>query len=179
MTTQQQALCENNMRLVSHCVQRFTSSGIPWDELCASGNLGLVQAAATFLPERNPCFSTYACRCINNEVYKLLRQRKKHSKVTESLDDEISGTEGMRFHDVLPDDTDIEEMAEVRFLATDIMARIEQLPSRQRTVCQLRYGLAGGPPMNQREIAERLGCSRSLICRRLNEGLTKIKSEVQ
>ena len=84
MTQQQQALVLGNMRLVSHCAMKFQSTGIPWDELCSSGNLGLVQAAITFSPEKNTRFSTYAGRCIDNEIYKLLRQRKKHSPVEDA-----------------------------------------------------------------------------------------------
>ena len=169
----------NNLRLVSHCAKKFVSSGIPWDELIASGNVGLVSAAITFLPEKKASFATYAGRCIDNEVYKLLRQRKKHSKVIMSLDDELPGADTLQLHDVLTDDTDLAEMAEFRFMASDAIARIERLPSRQRTVCELRFGLAGGPPLNQKQIAKRLNCSRSLVSRRLKEGLTKIRCEVQ
>ena len=177
MTEYQQALCTENMRLVSHCALKFQSSGIPWDELCACGNLGLVQAAVTFIPEKNTRFSTYACRCICNEIYILLRHRKKHSKVTESLDDELSGTDGMRLHDVLTDDTDLAEAVEQRILAADAIARLNRLPARNRRVWELYLGLTGEPPMTQKKVAKRIGCSRSLISRTLKQDRHKFVGE--
>jgi len=160
------------------CALKFQSSGIPWDELCACGNLGLVQAAITFLPEKKTQFSTYAGRCIDNEIYKLLRQRKKHSPVTESLDCEISGTEGMRYHDVLSDDVDMADAVELRMLASDALAKIQTFPERKRRIWELYLGLAGEPPITQKLIAKRVGCSRSLISRNLKEDLPKLKREV-
>jgi len=176
MTEQQQALCLGSVRLVSYCAKKFLPTGIPWEELCAAGNLGLVQAAVTFSPEKNTAFSTYAGRCIENEIYKLLRQQKKHSAVIESLDNILPGTDGMRLHDVLPDDTDMTEAVEQRVLAADALAKIKSLPEKKRRVWELRFGLAGEPPMKQNEIAARLGCSRALISKILNEDIYKTKS---
>ena len=174
MTKEQQALCLGSVRLVSHCAKKFLPWGLPWEELRACGNLGLVQAAATFSPEVNPCFATYACRCIDNEIYKLLRQQKKHSKV-ESLDGALPGTDGMRLYDKLPDDTDMAEAAEQQLLAADALVKIRALPEKKRMVWEMRYGLAGEPPMKQREIAARLGCSRALISKILKEDIYKTK----
>ena len=171
MTEQQQALCLDNLRLVSHCAKKFLPSGLPWEELRACGNLGLAQAAATFSPEKKACFSTYACRCIDNEIYKLLRQRKKHCKV-ESLDREMNA-EGVRLYDLLPDDTDMAEAAEVRLRASEAIARLRTLPEKRQRVWELRFGLTGEPPMKQKEIARRLGCSRARISMVLTEDLTK------
>ena len=175
MTNEQQARVLENMRLVSCCAAKFRACGVAWDELCACGNLGLVQAAITFRPEKNTRFSTYACRCIDNEIYMMLRQRKKHNKVVASLDEELSGTEGLCFHDVLPDDTDITDAVETKLLAADAVARISRLPTKKRRVWELRFGLAGEPPMKQAEIAQRLGCSRSLISRALKQDINFIK----
>jgi len=177
MTKEQEELCLGNMRLVSHCSKKFASSGIPWDDLCACGNLGLVRAAATFSPEKGTRFSTYACRCIDNEIYLLLRQRKKHSKVSESLDSERANTDGVRLHDVLPDDTDMVEAVEQKLLVADILSKVAKLPKRKRRVLELYLGLTGEPPMTQQEIATQMGCSRSLIHRIFKEGINQIKRE--
>jgi len=178
MTKEQEALCLNNMRLVSHCAKKFIPSGIPWDDLISCGNVGLVSAAVTYRPEKNTSFSTYAGRCIDNEVYKLLRQRKKHSKVTLSLDDEIAGADGLRLHDVLPDENDMAEAAERRLLAANAIARLQRFPERNRKVWSLYLGLAGEPPMNQKQVAKRMGCSRSLISRILKNDINKFRGEV-
>lgn len=174
ITEQQQALCIKNVRLVSHCAKKFLSAGIEWEELCASGNLGLVQAAATYSPEKNANFSTYACRCIDNEIYKLLRQRKKHRQVTESLDDELPGADGLRLYDVLPDSIDLPELVDQKLLAASIMEQLRALPPKQRTIWELRLGLTGEPPMTQKDIAARLGCSRARISKLLQTTIERI-----
>jgi len=178
MTQHQQALCTDNMRLVSHCAMKFRESGVSWDELCSCGNLGLAKAAVTFAPERNIRFSTYAGRCIDNEIYMHFRQGRKHCKVTESLDDEISGTEGLRYHDVLTDDTNMASIVENNLLALDVIAKIQALPVRNRNVWEMHYGLNGEPPLKQYQIAKRLGCSRSLVSRMLKEDLPKLRKGV-
>jgi len=160
MTNEQQALCLDNVRLVSHCAKKYLRSGVPWEELCASGNLGLAQAAVTFSPGINPCFATYAGKCIDNEIFKLLRQHKKHWKV-ESLD--LPNADGLRLHDKLPDDTDMEGTVERRLLADDALTIVRALPEKRCMIWELRFGLTGEPPMKQKEIARRMGCSRARI----------------
>ena len=175
MTKEQQALCLGNVRLVSHCAKKYLRSGVPWEELCASGNLGLAQAAVTFSPGINPCFATYAGKCIDNEIYKLLRQHKKHWNV-ESLD--LPNADGLRLHDKLPDDTDMEGTVERRLLATDALAVIRALPEKRRMIWELRFGLTGEPPMKQKDIALRMGCTRAWISKVLKEDLQKQKRGV-
>jgi len=134
----------------------------------------LVRAATTFSPENGACFSTYACACIDHEICKLFRQHKKHRAVTESLDDILAGTDSVRLYDVLPDGTDLTETVDRKLLAADIMDALGALPSRQREVWDLRLGLTGEPPMKQREIAARLGCSRARISKILQDSSGKI-----
>ena len=175
MTKEQQALCLDNVRLVSHCAKKYLSSGIPWEDLCASGNLGLAQAAITFYPEKNPCFATYAGKCIDNEIFKLLRQHKKHWKV-ESLD--LPNADGLRLHDMLPDDTDMEATVERKLLADDALTIVRALPAKRRMIWELRFGLTGEPPMKQKDIALRMGCSRAWISKVLKEELQDKKRGV-
>lgn len=77
-------------------------------------------------------------------MYRLLRERKKHSKVTESLDAELPG--GLRLHDKLPDDTGMEEAAEARILACDALARIRALPRRSAGSGRCASALPGSRP---------------------------------
>ena len=52
------------------------------------------------------------------------------------------------------------------------------LRGREKTVIQLRYGLAGGDEMTQREIAAKLGISRSYVSRIEKKALKKIGKEM-
>ena len=48
------------MRLVISLATRFRNYGLPYGDLVQEGNVGLMQAAARFEPERGVRFSTYA-----------------------------------------------------------------------------------------------------------------------
>lgn len=50
----------------------------------------------------------------------------------------------------------------------------EDLDERERKIISLRYGLSGREPLTQREIAEKLGISRSYVSRIEKSALEKI-----
>lgn len=54
------ALVEAHMRLVVSLAARFKNYGLPMGDLIQEGNIGLMQAAERFDPERDIRFSTYA-----------------------------------------------------------------------------------------------------------------------
>ena len=85
-------LIEHNLRLVSHIVRKYTVPGYTQDDLVSVGALGLIKAVNTFKPETGSQLSSYAARCIENEVLMLLRASRKH-KGDVSLSDPI-GTDG-------------------------------------------------------------------------------------
>jgi RNA polymerase sigma-32 factor len=53
-------LATSHLRLVAKAAQRYRGYGVPLEELISAGNLGLVQAARRFDPERGFRFTTYA-----------------------------------------------------------------------------------------------------------------------
>jgi len=165
MTEEQQALCLDNMRLVSHRVKKFLSWGIPWEELRACGDLGLAQAAVNFSPEKNASFSTYACKCIDND-------RLRRGSIA-SLCPTPGSARQMRSNccpQGLPDDTDMAETVEQSLRVSEAMAVLQALPERRRMIWELRLGLTGEPPMTQKEIARRIGRSRTRVGNIIREG---------
>lgn len=72
----QRKLVENNINMVFAAVRKYVAGWHPEDEDTISiGYIGLCKAAATFNPTRSVAFSTYAVRCIVNEIYKEFRRR--------------------------------------------------------------------------------------------------------
>jgi RNA polymerase sporulation-specific sigma factor len=51
----------------------------------------------------------------------------------------------------------------------------EQLKGREKQVILLRYGLGGNPPLRQREVAKRLGISRSYVSRIEKKALGRLQ----
>jgi RNA polymerase sigma-32 factor len=56
------------MRLVISMASRFRNYGLPMSDLVQEGNIGLMQAAARFDPEREVRFSTYAAWWIRSAI---------------------------------------------------------------------------------------------------------------
>ena len=94
-------------------------------------------------------------------------QRKSASDV--SLSECIeTGRDGnaLSLMDVICSEEDLFEDLSTRELHGQLRAVMEQiLTPREKAIVSLRYGLSGGAPLTQREIAEQCGISRSYVSR--------------
>ena len=161
-------LIEHNLRLVAHVVKKFNNCGEA-DDLIGVGTIGLIKAIKSYNPDKNVTLSTYASRCIENEILMLLRSSKKHLK-TQSLEEVVASDKDgneLTFGDTLEDnDESVDEIISRKYLMKDIKKIIaEKLTEREQIIINLRYGLTGEPLMPQREVAKRLNISRSYISR--------------
>ena len=161
-------LIEHNLRLVAHVVRKYTVPGYTMDDLVSVGTLGLIKAVHSYKPNAPTPLSTYAARCIENEVLMLLRASKKR-RGDVSLTDPI-GMDGegndISFQDILGSPPDlVEDEAIRRVNMAQVRKILKTLPARERTVLEMRYGLMGGKPMMQHEVAEKMGMSRSYVSR--------------
>ena len=63
-----QKLILHNLRLVSHIVRKYYSSGKNQEDLVSIGTIGLVKAVDSFKPDNGTRFATYAAKCIQNAI---------------------------------------------------------------------------------------------------------------
>ena len=70
-------LIERNLRLVAHIVKKYYASGEDGDDLVSIGTIGLIKGVDSFKGGKNTRLSTYASRCIENEILMYFRSRKK------------------------------------------------------------------------------------------------------
>ena len=61
-------LVEHNLRLVAHIIKKYYSSQSDQDDLVSIGTIGLIKAINTFDINKNIKLSSYASRCIENEI---------------------------------------------------------------------------------------------------------------
>ena len=175
-------LISHNLRLVAHIVKRYTNS-LEADDLLSVGTIGLIKAVDSFDYDKNVQLSTYAARCINNEILMLIRSNKKHKNVVSlnSLTTNSDDDKDLELEDVLSSDEE-EVFSQVETKLS--MQRIEniirrELDEREQKVIELRYGLKGDRAYTQKEIASKLGISRSYISRIENKALKLIKDEFE
>ena len=73
-------LIEHNLRLVAHVAKKYQGCDEDQDDLISIGTIGLIKAISTFDPSRTSKLSTYAARCIDNELLMMFRARRKRSR---------------------------------------------------------------------------------------------------
>ena len=171
-------LISHNMRLVVHISKKYLDALDPGD-MVSIGSIGLLKAIDTFRYGKGTQFATYAARCIENEILMAIRSMKKH-KVCVSLSSAIGADkEGneITLADTLESaDGDVASRVERRECASELMRIVrEVLDDREYTIIKYRYGLENEEVLPQREIAKKLGISRSYISRIESKVLAKLK----
>lgn len=165
-TAAREKLIRHNLRLVAHIVKKYYALPGDQEDLVSIGTIGLMKAVDTFDTTRKARFSTYASRCIENEIRMQFRRDRKTGQTTslqESL--EADGDSALTLADVLQDSFCMEDTCETQDAVRRVRQLLDTLPARERQIILLRYGLAGQPPLTQLEVAGLLHISRSYVSR--------------
>lgn len=175
-------LIEHNLRLVAHIIKKYYSSHSDQDDLVSIGTIGLIKAVNTFDMNKNIRLSSYAARCIENEILMYFRNLKKTSQdisLNEAIDTDKDGNP-LSLLDVLATDDNILDDLNKKLNIRKLHSFIEsELDEREKTVIYMRYGLCGYEPITQREIAEQLGVSRSYISRIETKALKTLRRKYE
>lgn len=173
-------LIEHNIRLVIYIAKRFENSGVDVEDLISIGSFGLIKAVKSFKNEKNIKLATYASRCIENEILMYFRSNKKNNKNI-SIDEPVGfDKEGnaITVLDILK--TPNPDFALDLHKQDNLMALkkyFNVLTNREKNIVTKRYGLDGNDEITQKEIAKKLGISRSYVSRIEKRALTKILRE--
>lgn len=175
-------LITHNLRLVVYIAKKFESTGICIEDLISIGTIGLIKAVNTFCPTKNIKLATYASRCIENEILMYLRknnQIKNETSIDEPLNTDGDGNE-LLLSDVLGSDPNIVTNKIEQEAECDILIQaVENLPSREKLIMQLRFGLGGKKEHTQKEVADMLGISQSYISRLEKRIIVNLKRELE
>ena len=175
-------LISHNLRLVAHIVKKYSNSSKEADDLISVGTIGLIKAINSFSPEKGAQLSTYAARCIENEILMLFRATKKHQcnvSLEETIGTEKDGNE-VTLADVICNENDMIESVENNILTEKLIELIKStLSDREYKILCLRYGIGGRVAYTQREVAKKLGISRSYISRLEKKALNSVREQVK
>lgn len=173
-------LIERNLRLVAHVSRKYQSGEEDMEDLISIGTIGLIKAIATFNYERGNRLATYAARCIDNELLMYFRGKKKTSREVSLYEPIGTDKEGNQINLMDVVESTEREIFEIIELKSNTRKVYEMLPKvlndRERQIVVWRYGLYNRKPVTQREIADKLGISRSYVSRIEKRALEKLKS---
>ena len=170
-------LIEHNLRLVAHIVKKYYTSAEDQDDLISIGTIGLIKAVDTFNDANGARFATYASKCLQNEILMYFRSRKRSScevSINETIDIDKDGNP-LTYMDIISCEDTIADDIDKKIKSAKALRVINnRLTDRERTIIVLRYGLGDIKPVTQREIAAKLGISRSYVSRIEKAALDKI-----
>lgn len=174
-------LIKHNMRLVAHVVKKYAGAA-ETDDLISVGSIGLIKAINTFQEGKGTVLATYTARCIENEILMLLRSGKKHKNnvsITDPVGTDKDGNE-LTLMDLLSEKEDsVFSQVEKSIQREKFIAVLKKfLTEREFTIISLRYGLEDGTALPQREVAKKLGISRSYISRIEKRAIEKARENL-
>ena len=161
-------LIEHTLRLVAHIVRKYYASQTGQEDLISIGTIGLIKAIDSFKSENGARFATYAAKCIQNEILMHFRAQKKilcEVSINDTIDMDHDGNP-LTYVDIIKVDDTIADDIDEKWKITRALRYIkDELNERERQIITLRYGLGNRPSVTQREVAQKLGISRSYVSR--------------
>lgn len=175
LTDEQIRMVEENIKLVSFVIQRYVHSTpnpvlFQWDDLFQTGCIGLIKAAKAFDPHAGYAFSSFATRCILNQIRMSFRTK---SVPTVSYDMPISNESGESFslETFLQDNSqDVSSQHNMQTLM-DFLREKSQKSQKDSVVIETMLKLR-----TQQQAAQVLQCSQAQVSRYVNRLRSEIKT---
>jgi RNA polymerase primary sigma factor len=179
-------LVESNLRFVVSYAKRYRGLGVSFLDLIHEGNLGLIEAARRFDPDRNVKFITYAVWWVRESMMHILSDQTRafsfppklfatlyNAREDVSLNQPVAdgrgsahdgNDRGREFVDLLPQggvpiDDEIIHQADL----DELTAALSDLDGKEQEVVRLRFGLEDDEEHTLQEIGDRLHLSRERV----------------
>ena len=134
-------LVEHNLRLVAHIIKKYYGMQSEQDDLVSIGTIGLIKAVDTYDMNKNIRLSSYASRCIENEILMHFRNAKKSAQdisLNETIDTDKDGNP-LTLLDIMAVDDNIIDTLDLKFNSRKLGQYInEELDEREKKIIILR-----------------------------------------
>lgn len=171
-------LIESNSKFVFFMAKKLKDCGLDYDEVVSAVYYGLLKAVDTFDVDKGYTLSTYAQRCMTNEVLMRLRKERRYASRQVYLDAECNNDTDTDFKLIDRLYSDADDIFDAIYKSEQLQAvtsLLGKLKETERKVIKLYFGIDREHGMKQREIAVELGISRTYVSKKLNEGLEKLR----
>jgi len=173
-------LIEHNLRLVAHIVKKYDHRNEDMDDLISIGTIGLIKGVDTYSYKHGTRITTYCARCIENEILMHFRSDKKNAKnisLNDSIGFDKDGNE-ITISDILKTQkNDFALDLHLKDNITQLKDYFNVLTPREQEIIIKRYGLQEEDSVTQKEIAKKIGISRSYVSRIEKRALIKLFRE--
>jgi RNA polymerase primary sigma factor len=171
-------LVESNLRFVVSYARRYRGLGVSLLDLIHEGNLGLIEAAKRFDPNRNVKFITYAVWWIRESMMHALADQTRAfsfppklfavlgTRVDDvSLNDPVTADGSREIADTLAQDQvpPVEQEMIHQSDLDELTSALRDLDGKEREIVRLRFGLEDDEPRTLQEIGDRLHLSRERV----------------
>lgn len=176
LSSDKEHLVLDNQKLVHYLVRKLgvTPNSSDYEDIVSIGTIGLVKAAITFDPSKNFTFSTYASRCINNEILEYYRESNKHVNdisIYEPIGDNGEGKELTIVDTIVDPEFDfVKKIAEKEELTKVVNTVLNCLKGKNRIA--FLYLMAN---VKQIDVAKKLNISRTYVAMIKKEAVQKIQ----
>jgi len=192
------SLVQANLKFVVTLANKFIGMGLSVEDLIQEGNLGLIDAAKKFTPDRDTKFITYAQFWIRkrmntaivekgklvklpmNQEYDIYKKKMAGEETigerTIAIDKQVSEDDDTTLGDLIlrEDFSDPFEQAEMDKL---LLRLLNTLKPSEREIVELFYGLVGDG-LSTKEIAERVDKTPAEVNRALKMARARMRKEV-
>lgn len=169
-------LIERNEPMCGYIAKKYLASLEPFEDLVSIAKIGMIKAYNTFDHTKNYKFTTYAYRCMINEINIYMRTKCKWDRqdyLEEPLAVDKDGNSITKMDIMVAEDTDIlEHIIEDEELEV-LHKALSKLKSTYKQVLELKYK----NNMTQMEIAKIVGVSQSQISRIEKKALKQLRKE--
>lgn len=170
-------LIERNLRLVAHIIKKYYATSKDQDDLISIGTIGLIKGVSTFDHKKGSRLATYAARCIENEILMYFRNQKKRQNdvnISDPIDTDGEGN-ALTFMDVIYEEETFAEDLDLKINSKKLYYFLDKMPEREKKILMMRYGLYNTIPMTQKQVAQKLGISRSYVSRIETKALSRMR----
>lgn len=174
-------LIEHNLRLVAHIVKKYDIRKTQTDDLISIGTIGLIKAVDSFRPEKGKKLTTYASRCIENEILMYLRKNRnsfQNVSLNEPIANEKDGSEITLLDAIAaPPQRSVVDQIQLETRLAQLEQFLPLLEERELLILEKRFGLHGRREQTQKEIASEMHISRSYVSRIEKRAFMKLYRE--